>query len=75
MKSLDHNANPLTRQLAIPAKRVLIAAVIKTNPQIALISSLGDHRLSFRIPRRLPWLLLISALIFLADRWTKTWVG
>jgi signal peptidase II len=31
--------------------------------------------LSFRIPRRLPWLLLISALIFLADRWTKSWVG
>jgi signal peptidase II len=30
--------------------------------------------LSIRIPRRLPWLLLISALIFLTDRWTKTWV-
>ncbi len=30
--------------------------------------------MSFRLPRRLPWLLLISALIFLADRWTKTWV-
>jgi signal peptidase II len=26
-------------------------------------------------PRRLPWLLLISAAIFVADRWTKTWVG
>ncbi len=28
----------------------------------------------FRIPRRLPWLLLISALIVTADRWTKVWV-
>ena len=27
------------------------------------------------IPRRLPWLLAISALIFLADRLTKTWVA
>ena len=27
------------------------------------------------IPRRLPWLLLISALIVLADRFTKTWVA
>ena len=26
------------------------------------------------IPRRLPWLLLISALIVLADRFTKLWV-
>jgi signal peptidase II len=26
-------------------------------------------------PRRLPWLLLISAFIVIADRWTKTWVG
>ncbi len=26
-------------------------------------------------PRRLPWLLLISALIFTADRLTKNWVG
>jgi signal peptidase II len=26
-------------------------------------------------PRRLPWLLLISALVFVADRLTKTWVG
>ncbi len=25
-------------------------------------------------PVRLPWLLLISAAIFAADRWTKTWV-
>jgi signal peptidase II len=30
---------------------------------------------SFRLPRRLPWLLLISALIILADRGTKTWVA
>ncbi|HEY1160841.1 MAG TPA: signal peptidase II [Terracidiphilus sp.] len=27
------------------------------------------------IPRRLPWLLTISALIILADRLTKTWVA
>ena len=26
-------------------------------------------------PIRLPWLLLISAGIFTADRWTKTWVA
>jgi signal peptidase II len=26
-------------------------------------------------PIRLPWLLLISATIFSADRWTKTWVA
>jgi signal peptidase II len=26
-------------------------------------------------PVRLPWLLLISAAIFTADRWTKTWVA
>jgi signal peptidase II len=26
------------------------------------------------IPRRLPWLLLVSALIILADRFSKTWV-
>ena len=26
-------------------------------------------------PTRLPWLLLISAAIFAADRWTKTWVA
>jgi signal peptidase II len=31
--------------------------------------------LSFRIPKRLPWLLLISALVFLADRLSKTWVA
>ncbi len=31
--------------------------------------------MSFRMPRRLPWLLLISALIVLADRLTKSWVG
>jgi signal peptidase II len=29
---------------------------------------------SFRFPRRLPWLLLISAFVFLADRLTKVWV-
>jgi signal peptidase II len=29
---------------------------------------------SLTIPRRLPWLLLISALIIVADRLTKTWV-
>jgi signal peptidase II len=28
-----------------------------------------------RIPRRLPWLLAISAIIFLADRLTKIWVA
>jgi len=26
-------------------------------------------------PRRLPWLLLISALIVAGDRWTKNWVA
>jgi signal peptidase II len=26
-------------------------------------------------PRRLPWLLLISAAVFVADRWTKVWVA
>ena len=30
--------------------------------------------MSIAIPRRLPWLLLISALIVLADRFTKLWV-
>ena len=30
--------------------------------------------MSFRFPRRLPWLMLISALIILADRLTKRWV-
>jgi signal peptidase II len=30
--------------------------------------------LKFPAPRRLPWLLLISALVFLADRLSKTWV-
>jgi signal peptidase II len=29
----------------------------------------------FTIPRRLPWLLGLSALIILADRVTKTWVA
>ena len=31
--------------------------------------------MSLRIPRRLPWLLTISALIILADRLTKVWVA
>jgi signal peptidase II len=30
---------------------------------------------SLTIPRRLPWLLLISALVVLADRLTKIWVA
>jgi signal peptidase II len=30
---------------------------------------------NFTPPRRLPWLLIISALVFLADRLTKTWVA
>jgi signal peptidase II len=30
---------------------------------------------SLAIPRRLPWLLTLSALIVLADRITKTWVA
>jgi signal peptidase II len=30
---------------------------------------------SFPAPRRLPWLLGLSALILLADRMTKIWVG
>ncbi|MFZ0302677.1 MAG: signal peptidase II [Terracidiphilus sp.] len=30
--------------------------------------------MSFSAPRRLPWLLLISALVFIADRLTKIWV-
>jgi signal peptidase II len=30
---------------------------------------------SWPAPRRLPWLLLISAIIFAADRWTKTWIS
>ena len=29
----------------------------------------------FTLPRRLPWLLSISALVILADRLTKIWVG
>ena len=29
----------------------------------------------FPPPRRLPWLLLISAVILVADRATKTWVA
>lgn len=31
--------------------------------------------MSFPAPRRLPWLLLISAAVFALDRWTKTWVS
>jgi signal peptidase II len=31
--------------------------------------------MNFTAPRRLPWLLLISALVFAADRLTKIWVG
>jgi signal peptidase II len=31
--------------------------------------------LSFPAPRRLPWLLLISLTIFIADRLTKVWVS
>ena len=31
--------------------------------------------MSLTIPRRLPWLLLISALVVLADRLTKIWVA
>jgi signal peptidase II len=30
---------------------------------------------SKKIPRRLPWLLAISALVFLLDRLTKSWVA
>ena len=30
--------------------------------------------MSYKIPRRLPWLLLLSAVIILADRLTKRWV-
>jgi signal peptidase II len=30
---------------------------------------------SFPAPRRLPWLLAISALVFAADRLSKTWVA
>lgn len=31
--------------------------------------------MNFPAPRRLPWLLLISALVFAADRITKVWVS
>ncbi|MFZ1938913.1 MAG: signal peptidase II [Terracidiphilus sp.] len=31
--------------------------------------------MSWPAPKRLPWLLLISALIVAADRWTKNWVA
>ena len=31
--------------------------------------------MSFQLPRRLPWLLAISALLLFADRLTKIWVG
>ena len=30
--------------------------------------------MSVRFPRRLPWLLLISALVFVADRLSKVWI-
>lgn len=30
---------------------------------------------NWQAPRSLPWLLLISAAVFAADRWTKVWVG
>jgi signal peptidase II len=30
---------------------------------------------SFQLPRRLPWLLGLSALLLLADRFTKIWVS
>jgi signal peptidase II len=30
---------------------------------------------TFHLPRRLPWLLLISGLVILADRLTKMWVA
>ena len=30
--------------------------------------------MSFKFPRRLPWLLLISAIIILADRLSKRWI-
>lgn len=31
--------------------------------------------MSFPAPRKLPWLLFISVLVFIADWWTKTWVA
>ncbi len=31
--------------------------------------------MNFQLPRRLPWLLSISAFLLLADRLTKIWVG
>lgn len=31
--------------------------------------------MSLKLPRRLPWLLAISALLLVADRLTKIWVG
>lgn len=31
--------------------------------------------MSFKLPRRLPWLLAISAFLLFADRLTKVWVG
>jgi signal peptidase II len=30
---------------------------------------------TWKAPKHLPWLLLISAAVFVADRWTKIWVG
>ena len=31
--------------------------------------------MKFAAPNRLPWLLLISALVFVTDRMTKTWIS
>ena len=31
--------------------------------------------MTFKTPRRLPWLLLISAIVILADRFSKQWVA
>src|SRR5271168_4727133 len=38
-------------------------------------SAAGGGRVSFPAPRRLPWLLLISLVVFVADRLTKIWVS
>ncbi|KAA6464887.1 signal peptidase II [Acidobacteria bacterium AB60] len=35
----------------------------------------GGSRLNFLVPRRLPWLLLISVAVFVVDRLTKIWVA
>lgn len=31
--------------------------------------------MNWQVPRRLPWLFLISAVVFVADRFTKIWVS